>query len=43
MFGENLVRRLRDASPKLPEAKLVVLELVEDERLPLTSDDAERG
>jgi hypothetical protein len=43
LLGEDLVRGLGDAAAKLAEAKLAVLELVEDERLPLASDDAKRG
>lgn len=43
VFGKDFVRGLGDASAELPEAKFTALELVQDEGLPLASDDAECG
>jgi hypothetical protein len=43
LFGEDFMGCLGNASPKLPEAKFAVLKLIEDEGLPLASDDAECG
>ena len=43
LLGQHLVRDLRDAALELTKTEPAALELVEDERFPLASDDAERG